>query len=59
MTSGGANGGGTKTMRKYKLSIIATPESIKISETTNPDEGSFIQLETLIPIQFEGIASVV
>ncbi|RKU07765.1 toxin-antitoxin system, antitoxin component, HicB family protein [Candidatus Poribacteria bacterium] len=35
------------------------PESIKISETTNPDEGSLIQLETLIPIQFEGLASVV
>ena len=35
------------------------PESIKISETTNPDEGSLIQLETLIPIQFEGLASTV
>ncbi len=103
-----ANGGGTETMMKYKLSIIATPEpeggftitckelpelitvgdsldeaienvkdafmavfeiyqdtgralpeSIKISEATNPDENSFIQLETLIPIQFEGVASVV
>ena len=35
------------------------PESIKISEATNPDEGSLIQLETLIPIQFEGLASAV
>ena len=35
------------------------PESIKISEATNSDEGSLIQLETLIPIQFEGLASAV
>lgn len=35
------------------------PESIKVSETTNPNESSLIQLETSIPIQFEELASAV
>ena len=43
----------------YQDTGRSLPESIKISETTSPDEGSLIQLETLIPIQFEGLVSAV
>ena len=47
----------------YQDTGRALPESIKVSEATNPNEGSLIQLdiqlETSIPIRFEGLASAV